>query len=329
MIEINWIRLIRAIRNEGSVLFIGPNVEKDEKGNPIFQQLCQKMVEDYKGEISYDEKEGFLFFIEPGAKNDVNYSLKEFYEKNDFGKEIYSLIATIPFHLIVSLSPDDSIHNIFSKNGIEHHFVSFDSNNSEVEKPTKEKPLIYSMFGLARDNRYILSQEDYYNYIMTIAGDKGLPMKLRMALSTASNYIFIGFDFEKWYVRLLLMILNFHTDKEGKTRHAIQPEKTDLLYKQLTEKQFNITFIENDELDFIQTFSKKIADEGIERKLIPENLVLQKELTEKVKLIGQYDEELVYEKDPMRRLEIEKKLKDLKDKCKDIEKRLKDLENGK
>jgi hypothetical protein len=322
MSEINWPRLIRAIRNEGTVLFVGPNVERDENGKPVFQQFCRKMVEEYKGEVNYDEKDGFLFFMEPEAKNDVNYSLKEYFEKNNFGIEIYSLIAAIPFHLIISLSPDDSIHQLFNENGVDHHFVSFESTNSEVEKPTKEKPLIYNIFGLASDNRYILSQEDYYNHIMTIAGDKGLPLKLRMALNSASNYIFIGFDFDKWYVRLLLMILNFHIDKEGKTRHAIQSEKTESLYMQLSEKQFNITFIENNEFDFIKSFHAKMQEEGLLRELKPKLTVLTENISEKQRLLAEYEDILILKDDPKIKMDAEKQIEILKKEIENLQKQL-------
>ena len=61
MIDIEWKQLIRAIKNEGTVLFIGPNIEKNEHGQPVFHQLCKDMVKKYAGELEYDEKD----FVSP------------------------------------------------------------------------------------------------------------------------------------------------------------------------------------------------------------------------------------------------------------------------
>ena len=325
MSNINWNRLSRAIRNDGTVLFIGPNIEKDDDGQPVLQKLCKKMVESYPGEITYDEKEGFLFFIEPEAKNDVVYDFKEYYEKYDFAKDIYSTIAAIPFNLIVSLTPDDSIHNAFKENGIEHDFVYFDSNKVDVAKPTSEKPLIYSLFGLSTQGKYILSQEDYFNYIKSVISDDILPMRLVSALRAASNYIFIGFDFEKWYVRLLMMILNFHKDKEAKTRHAINPDDTETLYRELTEKQFNINFIENNESDFVNTFYAKMKEEGLLREVKSKIEVLKEGLEEKEVLLAQYEEKFDLSDDPKEKLRTEKTIEQIRTEIEEIKKQLKNL----
>ncbi len=126
MQNIKWKRLIRAIKNEGAVLFVGPDVEKNEDGKPIFPNFCKKMLDDYEGEVTQD-KDGLFFFIDPEAETDVVYDMKEFYEKHDFGTDVYKQIAAIPFHLIITLSPDDAIHNVFKTNGVKHRFAYFDS----------------------------------------------------------------------------------------------------------------------------------------------------------------------------------------------------------
>ncbi len=322
MSDINWNRLSRAIRNEGSVLFIGPDIEKDEHGLPVLQKLCKKMVDTYPGEITYDEKEGFLFFIEPEAKNDVIYDFKEYYEKQNFAQEVYSMIAAIPFHLIISLTPDDSIHHAFKENGVDHDFVYFDSNKAEVEKPTKDNPLIYSLFGLSTEGKYILSQEDYFNYIKAVLSDDILPTKMVSALRAASNYIFIGFDFEKWHVRLLMMMLNFHKDKESKTRHAVNTSDTQSLYKELTEKQFNISFIEDNETDFFQNFYNKMKEEGLLRELKSKEERVKSELLEKEKLLSEYEEIVSLASDPKEIMRTEKAIEQLKKEMEDLNNQL-------
>lgn len=60
MENIKWKRIIRAIKNEGTILFVGPNVEKNDDGKIAFQAFCNQMLEKNKGDIGMD-KDGFSF----------------------------------------------------------------------------------------------------------------------------------------------------------------------------------------------------------------------------------------------------------------------------
>ena len=321
MENIKWRRLLKALKNEGTVLFLGPNVERDTDGQPVFEKLGQKMVEEYEGEVSID-KDGFFFFVETEAKSDVVYDIKEFYEKQDFAEDIYKQLAAIPFHLIITLSPDEAIHNVFTSHGVKHSFAYFDSYKSEVEKPTIEKPLIYNLFGLATQGKYVLTQEDYFNYVKAVIGDDVLPKKIISALNSASNYLFIGFDFDKWYNRLLLMILNFHVQKEGKTRHAIQSEKTDSLYTKLVEKQFNITFVENNESDFIDTLYQKVKESEMLKPLVSREEALTQQIQEKTELLDQYEEKETLSDDPKEQMRCQKAIEELVNEIEELTKQL-------
>jgi hypothetical protein len=312
MENIKWENLIRATKYEGTILFIGPNLEKDENGNCVFAQLCNNLVDKYKENLSFDKNEGFFFFNEPKIKMEVLYDINEFYEKKTFSSDIYKKIAAIPFHLIISLNPNHGILNIFEEYNVKNKFAFFDSYKNEVEKPTMENPLIYNLFGLPKHGKYILTQEDYYNYIKSVIGDDVLPRKIVSSLSTASNFIFIGFDFDKWYIRLLLLILNFHLNRQEQTRHAVKQENTNLLFKNLVEKQFNITFIENEDLNFINIFYNEIKKAGMSKKLISKQETLEIKIKEKQKLLAQYENTLITENDPKDKLRLEKEIDNLK-----------------
>lgn len=307
--SVNWKRIIRAIKNEGAILFIGPDIEKTETGEIVYQHFSDEIIKEYEGDVNID-KDGFFFFIDPLAKSDVIYEMKEFYEKYDFATDIYKKIAAMPFHLIISLSPDDAIHNVFDDNGIIHQFKHFDNYKIEVENFTKEEPFIFNLFGLATKGKYILTQEDYFNYIKAIIGDDLLPRKIITALKDAGSYIFVGFDFDKWYNRLLLMILNFHVDKSEKIRHAIQSENTDALMKQLIEKQFNITFIEEDGVDFLSKLHGKLEESKMLRTLTPLKDSLQQQVAKKQDFIETYRDKIRLISDPQEteryKYEIEK-----------------------
>lgn len=62
-----------ALKNKGAVLFIGPDIEKDDKGEVAYHAFAQKMVKRYEGEVEIDS-DGFFFFVEPEAETDVTYN---------------------------------------------------------------------------------------------------------------------------------------------------------------------------------------------------------------------------------------------------------------
>jgi len=323
MEDIRWNRLVKAIKNKGTVLFIGPNVEKDENGEPVLSLFSKKMLDNYKGEISIDD-DGFFFFIEPEAKSDVEYDMKEFYEKNDFGADLYRKIAAIPFHLIISLSPDDAIHNVFDMHQVAHQFAYYAPYKMELEEITSEKPLIYNLLGLATQKKYILTQENYFDYLKAVLGENVLPSKIIAELKDASNYIFLGFDFDKWYNRFLLMLLNFHNNKDDKTSHAIQKEMSPELMRKRIEKQFKITFIEKEEEIFIETLYQQVAEAGMLRQLKSQEDALKESLQQKMKLLEEYEFIFDHSSDPKERARCENEIKNLNS---DIENQTQKLKN--
>ena len=70
MENIKWNKLLRAIKNEGTILFIGPDIERNESGEPVFQAFAKRMLKEYEGEVEID-RDGFFFFTEPDAKSEV------------------------------------------------------------------------------------------------------------------------------------------------------------------------------------------------------------------------------------------------------------------
>jgi len=324
--SVNWRRLIRSIKNENAILFIGPDIEQTEDGKIVYQYFSEKILKEYGDDVKMD-KDGFFFFLDPDAKSDVIYDMKEFYEEFDFAVDIYKEIASLPFHLIISVSPDDGLHNVFNDNGVKHQFKYFTGFEVDIDEFSIKEPFIFNLFGLATKGKYIFTQEDYFNYLKAILGDNLLPKEIIGALSDANNYIFVGFDFEKWYNRLLLMILNFHARKDGQKKHAIQSSSTDELVRQLIERQFDITFIDENVMDFFNTLHSKIQEEESQllRPLIPIKEALQQQTIQKQEFVEEYKKKINLSNDPQEKARFEQAVEELEKEIEKLIKRLKTL----
>jgi len=109
-----WKLLTKSIQKGECVLFIGQEIAVDEDGKSIHENFYKTVVEDFD-EIDYFEKDDFfspfddVFFLQ---------EIQDFYEEkfpalNKKGEEILKKMAQFPFSLIISLTPDDTMHRIY------------------------------------------------------------------------------------------------------------------------------------------------------------------------------------------------------------------------
>ncbi|TVQ84275.1 MAG: hypothetical protein EA393_14585 [Bacteroidetes bacterium] len=262
---IRWRRLLQALQYQRCVLFIGPEISVNSQGDSLHQEFYKELVLDYP-EIEYLENEGYF---SPEADEIILYDILDFYSKefprkNKTGRKILEQLAQVPFSLIISLCPDDTMHKVFSDYDLDHQFLSYDGTKQEVEPMTPEKPMVYNILGNATSNgRYIFTYENFYNYLNKVH----IPTEIKKKIQDATHYLFIGFDFNKWYNRLLLFILEFEHKKTGAHRLTIGNKNVKEDIEKFIARQFNITFIDNEHSQFIEWLIHNVGEDGTSRNL--------------------------------------------------------------
>lgn len=260
-----WRRLLQALRHKGCVLFIGPEISVNSEGKSLHQQFYKSIAKDYE-EIEYLEDEGFF---SPGSDEEILYDILDFYSKdfprkNQYGRNMLEKLAQIPFSLIISLCPDDTIRRVYEDYDINHQFLAFDGTRQEVDSADADSTLIYNILGNAASNgRYIFTHENFYNYLNKVS----IPAEIKKKIQDATHYLFVGFDFDKWYNRLLLFILDFEQKKSGAHRLTVGKKNVREDVEKFISRQFNITFVDNDYQQFIEWLIYNVTEEGIIRNL--------------------------------------------------------------
>jgi hypothetical protein len=263
---IRWRRLMQALRHQGCVLFIGPEISVNSSGKSLHQEFYKELDEDFD-EIEYLEDEGYF---SPESDEVILYDIIEFYskefpKKNKAGRKILEELARVPFSLIISITPDDTMHKVMEHYNLDHQFLAFDGTKQEAEPITPEKPLVYNILGNAANNgRYIFTHENFYNFINKVV----IPSEIKKKIQEATHYLFIGFDFDKWYNRLLLFILDFDQKKSGAHRITIGKKTVKKEIENFISKQFKITFVENDYSQFAQWLLYNAGEATDEGKLL-------------------------------------------------------------
>jgi hypothetical protein len=263
--------LIEDINEKKTILLLGPEIlQIDEK--PLIRYTHQKLLERVGEEIIYYYDQDSLFlFRDEDAKLNAPRQLKRIYRELVIDNTIFKKILEIPFHLIISLNPDTFLTDIASGENysVPHHFSHFrfmgEVALDEIPEATKENPLFYNLCGCIReDESMVLDYEDLFGLLQSILGPDGIPNKIKTELRKARSFLFLGFDFEKWYSQLLLQLLT--GERKGSRKLAINttisnPESRDFLLH-----QFRIEFL-NKSQGFFQALHEKCTEIGLLREL--------------------------------------------------------------
>lgn len=260
--KVSWNHIIDGINNQKTILFLGPgifvNFENSNRENSFFQNLLNEHPDEI---ISYNQNDGFLVFKDQYSCNYISSEkIKPFYKEGFKNPVLYKLVE-IPFHLIISVTPDITLSQIFRE--LEFDFFSGNyktANGLITDTPSKEKPLIYNLLGEAEGGTSIFSYDDLFNFIKTIYKDKYLPDQITSAFNEdkTTNIIFLGFDFEKWHFRLILNLLGI---KIGTCiRYSSAQNDLKIEFQTLYEAHFDIKFIENDIQSFVDTLYEKFKE---------------------------------------------------------------------
>ncbi|HQX42124.1 MAG TPA: SIR2 family protein, partial [Niabella sp.] len=213
--------IIADIKRENCVVIIGPDiVDYGEKS--FFEVMCDEFIEDAGHKNIIDTSPQYIFANEelfqlmPTAKETTLLRMMEgFYQKATVLDLPLTKISQIPFHLIISLMPDDRLQRIFTSQNLNCSYGHYprEGAHAPIEKPSREKPLIYNLLGDFNELDAIITFDHLFTFLSGIMGKRELPQSIQETLKKARTFVFLGVHFEKWYVQLLLRII---TSKDKK-----------------------------------------------------------------------------------------------------------------
>ena len=267
--QIDWSFITSKIEEERCVLMIGPEVAVADTKEPLQVTLKNYLTDpaNNTGELVYYSEDEFFSFENDTQKTLTYFKIRQFYEQFQ-PPEIYNKIAEIPFHLIISLSPDLLLKKILGEKGVNYDFDFYHKkqNPLAVERPSKGNPLLYNLVGSVEDeDSLVFTYNDLFDYLTRILGTHHLPNALREALARTKNFIFLGFKFEKWYLKLLLRLLDLH--QGGKYLNAFgKTEEMNDDAQNYYSREFNINFVDEDIAQFVDKLHSECQSAGIIRK---------------------------------------------------------------
>lgn len=136
--------------------------------------------------------------------------------------DLLRTVAQLPFRIILTTAQDNLLQRAFAAAGkpCNEGWYRINQTQPDVFDETSSRPFIYQLFGKVLDkgsDSLILTQQDRMDYLDSVQGvgkETRLPPALRNAMQNAKCFLFLGFDYEYWYLRVLLHVLKFSEKAE-------------------------------------------------------------------------------------------------------------------
>lgn len=267
--NIDWKAIVGKIRKEKSVLILGPGAFQSAENRPILAHLLEELdIANNPYIQKYYQDDNLFLFRKGGGRGFTCEHIEDFYtqKKPDI---LLKQLAKIPFHVLLSVTPDKLLPQAFHEENFEFQFDHYKKKQEppKIKKPTKESPLIYNLLGCVdNEESLILTHNDLYDYFKSIFELNSLPEQLKQALKNReiNCFIFLGVPFDKWYMQLLLRELGIHQNQDDFIRYAVNQSVTEEI-KTFCSEQFTIQFVDKNILDFVQKLYEVSEELGVLR----------------------------------------------------------------
>jgi hypothetical protein len=283
MPQVDWNLIIETIRAEKCVVLLGPDFATTKDGKHILEVLLEKLEVGKDEGLKFLEPDSLFQFKDPILRTRTYFKIKSIYREiwENIDREPYLQLAQIGVPLIMSLSPDPFLHEAMNELNVAHRFTFYNKtvNPPEMEAPSRDNPLVFNIFGsIDEEQSLILTHKDLYDFLFSILGDHHLPNELKTTLHGAANVLFLGFSFDKWYMQLLLRLLNLHDERYNFDRYAAQGKLKEEV-RVFFNEQFRINFVDTVAGDFVKTLYEKCKEAGLTRDLSKTELLVSDQVT--------------------------------------------------
>lgn len=236
--EHDWSCLISAIREDQCILLLGPDAALLEKGGKtlslndlLTHELLQEIDENTKKPIdcSYlpEVLENYALNNRMG-QIDLFVKIKQLYEQYEsLPSNFHRDLAALPFYFTITTSHDHLFRDALkghtklpSTSWYDFRMKKY-YNGSDMEFSTK-KPFLFYMFGaLEGPNSLVLTQNDLLDFLVGINRERIFsPALIEQLKDTNKSFLFIGFGFRHWYLRILLHMLKI--DRKDNRSFALE-----------------------------------------------------------------------------------------------------------
>lgn len=303
----DWKKLRLAFKQRSVVLVLGPWLSTVTEGgkevllNEAFRRhLASKLhnrVAPGAGAAS-DENEQVApavadlatvagLLVEQGGLPTLQVEVEEFFRRDFKPNQAQLDLAELPFPIIINATRDKQICKALEKRNIAYReeLYNFKSQRNFKYDPSDSRPFVYHLFGAVsirktdtREeeetlNSMVLTGSDQVEFVKQIVQtERKIPPTLLAELNATKTFLFVGFNFEDWYLRLLLFGLGLTDSPDAVPAWALHTGEQDLHFSTAVffRSRYKLNFLQLSTADFIADLKKRYSEEKQQGEAKPE-----------------------------------------------------------
>ncbi|MFO1430347.1 MAG: toll/interleukin-1 receptor domain-containing protein [Candidatus Competibacteraceae bacterium] len=284
--ERDWDRLTETVRRKRCILLLGPGVAVapgDDPPIPLTTRLARALAAQLPVADVCDPDSlshvAQLYYQHPDfSRLDLERAVKDFYKSYEQeSTQLHRELAQLPFTLCVNTAFDRFFLNALraaDKTPVYdyYHFrKGRDSPLNNIDPAyfnDPKEPVVYDLYGSREDEEsLVLSENDLLEFLVKVIQNvPPLPAFIKARFSDPNaSFLFLGFGFRHWYVRILLHILqaqrrqnpSLALEDAGFFKH---PEQRQIAI--FFEKEHRIAFRQQDCQRFAVELRRRFAESG-------------------------------------------------------------------
>lgn len=219
----DWRRLAETIQRGNCVLLLGPAVavrERDPQRVALTVSLARALAEkagpDAANINSDDFRHAAQVFLGSGGADrvDLELAVRDFFAPlAQETTDLHRRLAELPFSLCVNTTHDRFLANAFKAVGKTPQLGYYNFRKPSITtalNASPKNPLVFSLYGDLDDpDSLVLTENDLLDFLVgVIKNAPPLPSYVTARFSAPdTSFLFLGFGFQRWYVRILLHVL--------------------------------------------------------------------------------------------------------------------------
>lgn len=271
----DWEIITHAIHYGKCIFIIGSNLYKDKTGQTLAAALRNflDIGEIGQSDLIYYSDEELFQFKDARQRTKTYYQIYKFYRDTQ-PDETCRLIARLPSTVILSLTPDLLLKRTLEQAAIPfQHFCANPGQQLQANfSGRNNQTLLIDLLGSVEDSEsMILTNQDAFEYVGSLAGGQILPAPILSKIEAADVFILLGVDFGKWYLRPLFWKILGATPAIKYTvgKSEAYQQEIEIRYKNI----FNLDFIDESEIIFLEKLNVEIQSNAVTDSTLDSSLL--------------------------------------------------------
>ncbi len=275
----DWEKLRLAFENRALILVMGPLLSSVPDASGTGKAMHEALAEHLAGELDADRQPapgtdlttvaGLL--VREKGRATLEVAMDTFFRKPIPVNPVQEALAQLPFRIIINVARDKQICTALDKFNIKYReeIYNFRQPRDFEFNLTDSRTFVYHLLGAVnyKDDSTGQINKSLGSLVMTgadqveclkqiVQTERKIPDSLLAELNDTKTFLFVGFNFNDWYLRLLLYSLGLSDDADAMPSWALHSGPGELNYATSVffSTRYKISFMKLSELEFAQDF---------------------------------------------------------------------------